>query len=258
MSNAVVLKIGGEALTNPAALNDFLIAVKAVMQTRPVVVVHGGGPQVEELTAMTSLTTTKIDGVRATPNSHLPVISGALAGYASQQFLAACKAADLPAVGLSLADGQLFEAEQINQELGAVGKITPKNPQLLNCLLAEGFLVSMNSIACDNSGQTLNVNADDAAVAVAELIDAELCLLSNVPGVLDANKQLIPHLTRQSIDELITKGVITDGMVVKVNAAYQAANCLRRPVNIGSWQDSKNLMAMQNQTSIQLGTQIRL
>jgi acetylglutamate kinase len=252
----IVFKLGGEALTDKAALSEFLQQIGKIRKNRPVVIVHGGGPQVEDMMSAVQLTTTKVDGVRATPLSHLPFVVGALAGVASQQLLSACKAQNLNAVSLSLADADLFNAHVKSEVLGAVGQISPNNPTAIQALLESGFVVLINSIGCDSQGQTLNINADDAAVATAQLLRADLCLLSNVPGVLNANKQLINSLDKESIESLINSGVIRDGMVVKVNAAFEASRLLRRPVHIGSWQDSSALNKLHLSEQIQLGTQI--
>lgn len=253
----IVFKLGGEALTNKEALAEFLQQIKAVQKTRPVVIVHGGGPQVEDVMAAANLKSVKVDGFRATPQSQLPFVVGALAGVASQQLLSACKIAGVNALALSLADADLFSSKVKDEKLGAVGEVKPNNSNAISVLLKNNYVVILNSIGCDDNGQTLNINADDAAVAVAQLIDAELCLLSNVPGVLDANKQLIPTLNQESIDSYIRQGVISDGMAVKVNAAHQAALCLRRPVNIGSWQDSTALSQLSKSAQINLGTKIQ-
>ncbi|NVK26149.1 MAG: acetylglutamate kinase [Gammaproteobacteria bacterium] len=253
----IVFKLGGEALTNKQALAEFLQQIRAVQKVRPVVIVHGGGPQVEDMMAAALLKSVKVDGLRATPEEQLPFVVGALAGVASQQLVAACKLAGINAIALSLADADLFEASVKDEKLGAVGEVKANNSNAISVLLENNYVVILNSIGCDNNGQTLNINADDAAVAAAQLIDAELCLLSNVPGVLDADKQLIPTLNQESIDSYIRQGVISDGMAVKVNAAHQAAQHLRRPVNIGSWQDSKALSQLSETAQINLGTKIQ-
>ena len=253
----VVFKLGGEALTNSNALSEFLAQIKVIQRQRPVVIVHGGGPQVEQLMSMSQQQTVKINGLRATPDEQLPIVIGALSGVASQQLLAACKQNNVKAVSLSLSDADLFSARVKSDELGNVGEVTAKEPKAIDALLNAGFIVLLNSIGCSDSGQTLNINADDAAVATAQLLGADLCLLSNVPGVLDHNHQLISSLTQDTIESFIRQGVIRDGMAVKVNAALNAARHLRRPVNIGSWQDSKALSEFNHSTKISLGTQIQ-
>ena len=121
----VVFKLGGEALTNQQALADFLSQVKMIQQQRQVVIVHGGGPQVEQLMAATGQETVKVDGLRATPNEQLSFVVGALAGVASQQLLSACKKSGVNALALSLADADLFKATVKDEKLGNVGNVAP-------------------------------------------------------------------------------------------------------------------------------------
>ena len=102
----------------------------------------------------------------------------------------------------------------------------------------------------NNKGNLLNVNADQAATVIAQLLDAELLLLSDVPGVLDANKNLIEHLDTEQIETLITQNVIRDGMIVKVQAALTAANSLGRSVTIASWKDAEKLLGLLHQQTI--------
>jgi acetylglutamate kinase len=253
----VVFKLGGEALTNQSALAEVLTQIKEIQQLRHVVIVHGGGPQVEQLMTTANLETVKVNGLRATPDEQLPLVTGALAGIASQQLLSACKKAKVNAVSLSLSDAELFTAKIKATELGNVGEVQANDATAIETLLNANFVVLLNSIGCTDRGQTLNINADDAAVAAAQLLDAQLCLLSNVPGVLDQDNNLISSLTHDSIESFIRQGVIRDGMAVKVNAALDAARHLRRPVNIGSWQDSKALSELNQSTTISLGTQIQ-
>ena len=253
----LVFKLGGEALLAPTTLHAFLQSVKLLMSQRAVVIVHGGGPQADAMLSAAGISTNKTQGVRSTPTEHLPLVVGALAGVASQQLLAATKKADINALALSLADSDSFECKTKDPSLGAVGTVSPKCAKSLMALLASGHLIVMSSIGCDATGQSLNINADEAALAVAKLLDAELILLSNVSGVLDAKQQVLPQLNKQDINNLIELGVISDGMVVKVNAAWQAAQYLRRPVTIGSWHDTHAMQQLPLNSQLQLGTQIQ-
>lgn len=252
----IVFKLGGEALISEQALNHFLQQIKSIQQTHAVVIVHGGGPQVEQAMQQAQLTSTKVDGVRCTPKEHLPTVVGALAGVASQQLLSACKANNINAVALSLTDGASFTCSVKDPQLGAVGNVVAKDATTVNTLLKTGHVVLLSSIGADDNGNSLNINADDAAVAAAELVNGDLVLLSNVPGVLDHNKQLINKLTPASIEAYINEGVIIDGMVVKVKAALNASDCLRRHVTIASWQDFSGLQNIATEQQISMGTQI--
>ena len=148
------------------------------------------------------------------------------------------------AVGLSLADGGLCVVEELSPELGAVGKAKPGNANVLQAVLSTGALPIISSIGLTPEGQMMNVNADQAAVAVAGALDAELVLLSDVSGVLDGKGHLIKTLSEQEADALIKGQVITDGMIVKVKAALEAANDLGRPIEVATWRYPEKLVQL--------------
>ena len=135
-----------------------------------------------------------------------------------------------------------------------MGNAQPGSPLLLNTLLAGGYLPVISSIGITADGQLMNVNADQAATALAATLGADLILLSDVSGILDGKGQRIAEMTAQKAEQLIAQGIITDGMVVKVNAALDAARTLGRPVDIASWRHADQLPALFNGVSI--GTRI--
>ena len=151
--------------------------------------------------------------------------------------------AGLSAVGLSLADGFSCKVTQLDPELGAVGVCSANNPSLLNGLLAAGHLPVISSIGIGEDARLYNVNADQAAIAICELVDAELVFLSDVDGVWDAHKQVIPELNTQLADTLIAENIIQDGMAVKVKAALHAADTLGH-VMLASWKNPENLVSL--------------
>lgn len=231
----IVIKVGGALLDDNTAVTALLTSIKAVMQDRPVVLVHGGGPLVETLMASLGLTSNKIDGLRVTPDEHMPFICGALAGSANKTLCAIAIATGSTPVGLSLLDGNMVSCEPMEERFGAVGTPSAKDASLLKSVLSQGLLPVVSSIGCSPQGRLLNINADQAATVIAQLIQGELLLLSDVAGVLDGNKQLLSSLNAKEIDSFSQDGVITDGMKVKVDAALMAANSLSRPVTIASW-----------------------
>lgn len=160
----------------------------------------------------------------------------------------------LHAVGLSLGDGQSAVVNQFNDELGHVGHARPGDPKLLNLLLTADYLPIISSIGITLEGQLMNVNADQAATAIAQALGADLVLLSDVSGILDGKGQKIAEMTAKKAEMLIKQGIITDGMIVKVNAALDAAKILQRPVDIASWRHAEQLPALFNGTAI--GTRI--
>ncbi|VTM39340.1 acetylglutamate kinase [Klebsiella quasipneumoniae] len=128
------------------------------------------------------------------------------------------------------------------------------SPTLINTLLAGGYLPVVSSIGVTDEGQLMNVNADQAATALAATLGADLILLSDVSGILDGKGQRIAEMTAEKAEQLIEQGIITDGMIVKVNAALDAARALGRPVDIASWRHAEQLPALFNGTPI--GTRI--
>lgn len=233
----LVIKLGGAALSCSETLSKLFgaIALYQAQAQRRIVIVHGGGYLVDELMAKLQLESTKKEGLRVTPYDQIPLITGALAGTANKMLQGQAIKGGLKAVGLCLADGGLCQIEQLDPELGAVGKALPGDSQLLQAILAVGGLPIISSIGLTADGQMMNVNADQAAVAVAGALDAELVLLSDVSGVLDGKGHLLTSLTAQQADRLITGKVITDGMIVKVKAALEAANDLGRPIQVATW-----------------------
>uniref|UniRef100_UPI00406B90B5 amino acid kinase family protein n=2 Tax=Erwiniaceae TaxID=1903409 RepID=UPI00406B90B5 len=141
-----------------------------------------------------------------------------------------------------------------DEELGHVGHATPGDPALLNTLLAAGYMPVVSSIGITDSGDLMNVNADQAATALASTLGADLVLLSDVSGILDGKGQRIEEMTADKAEQLITQGIITDGMIVKVHAALDAARTLGRPVDIASWRHAERLPDLFNGVSI--GTRI--
>ena len=248
--NILVIKVGGAFMQGEDAALALLTTIGKLQKSYIVVLVHGGGAMVEELLSALNLTSQKIDGLRVTPKEHMPYITGALAGTANKQLCGLAIRAGISPVGLSLLDGKMCHTTVMREELGSVGSVEPGDATLLKALAATNMLPIISSIGADNKGNLLNVNADQAATVIAQLLDAQLLLLSDVPGVLDADKNLIDHLDAQQIETLIAQNVIRDGMIVKVQAALTAANSLGRSVTIASWKDAEKLLSLLQQHSI--------
>ena len=248
--NSLVIKVGGAFMQDKDAALALLGTIAELQKKYFVVLVHGGGTMVEELLSALNITSQKIDGLRVTPKKHMPFITGALAGTANKQLCGLAMRAGLNPVGLSLLDGKICHATVMRQELGAVGSVEPGDATLLKALADTHMLPIISSIGADNNGNLLNVNADQAATVIAQLLDAQLLFLSDVPGVLDANKNLIEHLNNEQIEILIAQNVIRDGMIVKVQAALNAANSLGRSVTIASWKNAEKLLGLLQQRAI--------
>jgi len=255
-TNPLVIKLGGVLLDNEEALERLFIALVTYRQQyqRPLVIVHGGGYLVDELMAKLNLPVVKKSGLRVTPADQIDIITGALAGSANKTLLAWAIKNQINAVGLSLADGGSVSVTQLNEELGCVGKAETGSPALINTLTAASYLPIVSSIGITAEGQLMNVNADQAATALAATLGADLILLSDVSGILDGKGQRVPEMTAQRAEEMIEQGIITDGMIVKVHAALDAARELGRPVDIASWRHAEQLPALFNGQAI--GTRI--
>lgn len=236
MQNAFVVKVGGALLDKANAATQFFQQLSSLKDSNTVVV-HGGGAQVAQLLAQLSLESPKINGLRVTPSEHMPYVTGCLAGTVNKTLVASALAEGLPAIGLSILDGRMITAKVHSQALGAVGTPVSSDSALLTQLLQNNWLPVVASIGADENGNLLNINADHAAAAIAESLGCSLVLLSDVPAVLDEKKQRIASITPKLLTELVEKQVVTDGMLVKVNAAMDTAKQTGQTVIIAGWQD---------------------
>ncbi|WP_435928313.1 acetylglutamate kinase [Dryocola sp. BD613] len=256
MMNPLIIKLGGVLLDSEEALERLFTALASYRQAhqRPLVIVHGGGCLVDELMKKLSLPVKKKNGLRVTPADQIDIITGALAGTANKTLLAWAKKHDINGVGLCLGDGDSVTVTRLDEELGHVGLAKPGSAKLITTLLEAGFMPIVSSIGVTAEGELMNVNADQAATALAAALGADLILLSDVSGILDGKGQRIAEMTATKAEQLIAQGIITDGMIVKVNAALDAARTLGRPVDIASWRHADQLPSLFN--GVAIGTRI--
>lgn len=254
--NPLIIKLGGVLLDSDEALERLFTAFDSYRaeHQRPLLIVHGGGCLVDDLMHKLSLAVVKKNGLRVTPADQIAIITGALAGTANKTLLAWAKKHAISGVGLCLGDGDSVSVTQLDPALGHVGHAHPGSPALLTTLLDAGYLPVISSIGITADGDLMNVNADQAATALAATLGADLILLSDVSGILDGKGQRITEMTAQKAEQLIEQGIITDGMIVKVNAALDAARTLGRPVDIASWRHAEQLPALFN--GVAIGTRI--
>ena len=218
-----VLKIGGNELDDPGFLVGLAeyVAGTAV----PHIIVHGGGRAIVALQQKVGLQSTKVDGLRVTDREMITIVQMALSGQTNKQIVTALLAAGVDAIGISGVDGSLLRClkkQHPTADLGYVGEISQVRTDLLHQLTNLGLTVVLSPLSLGFDGYTYNVNADDAASAVALAMQVEqLTFVSNVPGVL-ANGRILPRLTPDQTKTLITEDIITDGMVPKVRAALTA------------------------------------
>ena len=222
----IVIKVGG-AVMNSADLSRSFAGDISLLQHAGInpVVVHGGGPQVTELSERLGLASSFVDGVRVTDRDTLDVATMVLAGTVNTKLVASLVAGDVPAVGLSGVDGGLTLArKQAEPDLGYVGEIVRVNTQVLRTLMGSGFVPVVASIAADDSGHPFNVNADVMAAELAIGLEAQkLVYLNDVPGVIGPGGDLLSELgVEETLDLLARADVVDGGMIPKLESAVRA------------------------------------
>jgi acetylglutamate kinase len=222
-----VIKIGGNEMNAPGFLEELARRVAGLAGAgESLVLVHGGGQEIAALQSRLGITPIKVDGLRVTDAESLAVAQMVLSGHTNKAIVRALLEAGVDAVGLSGIDGGLLRCRKKahpSVDLGLVGDITTVRAELLAQLTALGFLPVVSPISLGEDGQTYNVNADEAAAAIAQALGAAaLDFVSNVPGVLNGGR-LVLALTPTWAEALIRDGVITGGMIPKTRAALDAA-----------------------------------
>ena len=222
----IVIKVGG-AVMNSADLSRSFAGDISLLQHAGInpVVVHGGGPQVTELSERLGLASSFVDGVRVTDRDTLDVATMVLAGKVNTELVASLVAGDVPAVGLSGVDGGLAVArKQAAPDLGYVGEVVRVNTQVLRTLMGNGFVPVVASIAADDGGHPFNVNADVMAAELAIGLEAQkLVYLNDVPGVIGPVGDLLSELgVEETLDLLARADVIDGGMIPKLESAVRA------------------------------------
>lgn len=222
----LLIKIGGTLLDSPA-MRDSLARQIAMLRTdgHCIVVVHGGGKQMTRFLEERGIESRFVNGLRVTTPETIDAVLKVLAGSVNQELVAALIRAGISAVGLSGLDGGTVLAEQMDPELGAVGRVTGAKPELFEALVRNGFLPVVACLAGDSQGRFYNVNGDQMAVACAAAFRADrLIFLTDVAGVLDSAGQRIDRLPAASARRLIETGVAKGGMQAKLNSALAAVD----------------------------------
>lgn len=237
-----VVKFGGHALNEPEIRSAFLKDLRALRHNgKNIALTHGGGPQINRLLKRLGIESSFRNGLRVTTPEVLETVEMILCGQTNKEITRLLQKEGIKCAGISGEDGKLLEAEQLDPELGLVGKITRVNPAIILALLDNGFLPIIAPLAVDRDGNPLNVNADTAAAHIAGSLGAPwFILLSDVPGVLDSEGKLQPVLSVREIDEMKKQGVIHGGMIPKVDACLYALahGCASAIIMDGSQQGS--------------------
>ena len=236
----VVIKYGGHAMIDEELKKKFALDVILLkyIGINPVVV-HGGGPQINEFLKKMQITSNYVQGMRVTDGPTMDVVEMVLVGKVNKEIVGLINHCGGRAVGLSGRDGDLVQAKKMKVlgkpetenappeliDLGRVGEVTRINSEILTTLDAKDFIPVIAPVGVGEDGQAYNINADLVAGAVAaELNAAKLILLTDVEGVKDANGQLISSIAVSSIEQLIADGVIKGGMIPKLRCCASAIN----------------------------------
>lgn len=219
----IVIKYGGAPMAEAALAKPFAKDIALLRSTGILpVIVHGGGPQLTEISSKLGLKTKFVGGLRVTDKETLDVATMVLAGKINSDIVALLETGGVPAVGLSGVSGGLLQAKQRDPELGFVGEMTGVNAKVITDVM-EDFVPVIAPIATDEHGQTYNVNADLAAAELAVGLGADkLVFISDVPGLIDPSGELMSELGAQDALDLIANGSVDGGMVPKLESCVRA------------------------------------
>jgi len=231
----MVIKYGGNAMTDPALQNAFAedVVLLKLVGINPVVV-HGGGPQIEDLLKRLGKKGEFIQGMRVTDAETMEVVEWVLAGQVQQDIVGLINQAGGKAVGLTGRDGAMIRAQKLKMldnadptkehDVGQVGDIVSIDPSVVKALQDDAFIPVISPIGFGEANESYNINADVVAAKLATVLKAEkLLMLTNISGVLNKAGELLTDLTARRIDELFADGTISGGMLPKIAGALDAA-----------------------------------
>lgn len=232
----IVVKYGGNAMTDPELESSFArdIVLLKTVGLHPVVV-HGGGPQVDNLLKELGRESDRIDGMRVTTKSTMDVVEMVLGGSVNKSIVSLINKHGGRAIGLTGKDANLIRAKKLlmsrtdeqgnssDVDLGFVGEVVSVNKDVIMMLIGSNFIPVIAPIGVDNEGNSYNINADLVAGKVAEFLQAEkLMLLTNIKGVMNKEGEVVTGLTPKKVDEMIKDGTISGGMIPKIQCALDA------------------------------------
>ena len=264
----IVIKYGGNAMVEERLKESFardVILLKLVGMNP--VVVHGGGPQIDEALKKIGKTGTFIQGMRVTDEETMEVVEWVLGGEVQQDIVMLINHFGGQAVGLTGKDGGLIRAKKMlvadeknaggTIDLGFVGEIDAINPAVVKALQDDAYIPVISPIGFSEEGQAYNINADLVAGKMAEILHAEkLVMMTNIPGVMDKSGTLLTDLTAREIDGLFADGTISGGMLPKISSALDAAKSGVNSVHIIDGRIEHSLL-LEILTEQAFGTMIR-
>ena len=226
----VVVKYGGNAMVNDQLKQQVMedLVLLRLIGVR-VVLVHGGGPEISEFMEKVGKKPEFVDGLRVTDRETMDIVQMVLAGKINKSLVNLLEMKGGNAIGLSGMDGRLIEAEQKKEKLGYVDEITKINIAPVTDLLERGYIPVISTVGCDEKGNTYNINGDTAAAHIAGALGAErLILMTDIAGILRDRSDpatLIPELSIRDADQLLAQGIISGGMIPKVDCCVLAIRC---------------------------------
>ena len=264
----IVIKYGGNAMVEDRLKESFardVILLKLVGMNP--VVVHGGGPQIDEALKKIGKTGSFIQGMRVTDEETMEVVEWVLGGEVQQDIVMLINQFGGQAVGLTGKDGGLIHARKMlvpsdtepgkKIDLGFVGEIEAINPAVVKALQDDAFIPVISPSGFSEEGQAYNINADLVAGKMAEILHAEkLVMMTNIPGVMDKDGKLLTDLTAKEIDALFADGTISGGMLPKISSALDAAKSGVNSVHIIDGRIEHSLL-LEILTEQAFGTMIR-
>ena len=225
----IVVKYGGNAMINQQLKEQVMedIALLWLIGVK-VVLVHGGGPEISEMMGKLGKKPEFVDGLRVTDKETVDIVQMVLAGKVNKTLVNLIESKGGKAMGISGMDGRLIEAKMKNEKLGYVGAITNINIDPVNDLLEKGYIPIISTVGCDREGNSYNINGDTAAAHIAGALGAErLIMMTDIAGLLrdkDDPSTLIPEVTIPEAKKLFEEGVISGGMIPKVDCCIEAIN----------------------------------
>ena len=223
----VVVKYGGNAMTSDDLKQQVMedIVLMSLIGVK-IVLVHGGGPEITEMLGKTGKKSEFIDGLRVTDRETVDIVQMVLAGKINKSLVNLLEMKGGKAMGISGIDGHMIEAEVKDERLGFVGKITGVNVEPVTDLLEKGYIPVVSTVGCDKSGNVYNINADTAAAQIAAAMGAEsLIAMTDIAGILrdrDDPSSLIPLIDIEDATALFEEGIISGGMIPKVECSIDA------------------------------------
>ena len=229
LDKTIVIKYGGAAQKDAELRVSFAVDVVLLKQigVRPVIV-HGGGPQIGAMLERFGKPSSFVDGLRVTDDETMDVVEMVLGGKVNHEIVELIQQGGGRAIGLTGSDGGMIRVKRRTKDgrdIGRVGEVVAVDASAITAVADAGFVPVIAPIGVGEDGLTYNVNADEAAGAIAQALHAEkLILLTDVSGVLDAEGRLIPELSRARAEQLVGEGVIKGGMIPKIACCAAAVN----------------------------------